>query len=155
MIKSPGALDISAPSGVFAALGRYAVRAPWLIIAAWVAAVAVLTLAFPALTKVVEGQTVQPLPPQAMAATEQMAKDFGESRQNILIVVLSDDRGLQPADEDAYRKLAATFRGETKDVAGVQDIVATPALRSLMVSADHKAFYLAVILRAPVGSHES
>lgn len=155
MIKSPGALDISAPSGVFAALGRCAVRAPWLIIAAWVAAVAVLTLAFPALTKVVEGQTVQPLPPQAMAATEQMAKDFGESGQNILIVVLSDDRGLQPADEDAYRKLAATFRGETKDVAGVQDIVATPALRSLMVSADHKAFYLAVILRAPVGSPES
>ena len=155
MINKPDALSISTPRGVFSVLGRFATRAPWLIIAAWVAAVAVLTVAFPPLTKVVEGQTVQPLPPKAMAATEQMAKDFGESGQNILIVVLTDNRGLQPADEDTYRKLAATFRGETKDVVAVQDIVATPALRSLMVSADNKAFYMAVILRAPVGSPES
>lgn len=155
MTKKPDALDISTSRDVFSVLGRFAARAPWLIIAAWVAAAAVLTVAFPPLTKVVEGQTVQPLPPKAMAATEQMAKDFGESGQNILIVVLTDDRGLQPADEDAYRKLAATFRGETKDVVGVQDIVASPALRPLMVSMDNKAFYLAVILRAPVGSPES
>jgi putative drug exporter of the RND superfamily len=153
--KKPDTPDISASRGVFSLLGRLATRAPWLIIAAWVAAVAILSVAFAPLTKVVEGQTVQPLPPKAMAATEQMAKDFGESGQNILVVVLTDDRGLQPADEDTYRKLAATFRGDTKDVIGVQDIVATPALRSLMVSADNKAFYLAVILRAPVGSPES
>jgi putative drug exporter of the RND superfamily len=155
MIKRPDALDISTRRGVFSVLGRCAARAPWLIIAAWVAAVAVLSVAFPPLTKVVEGQTVQPLPPKAMAATEQMAKDFGESGQNILIVVLTDNRGLQPADEAAYRKLAATVRGAANDVVGVQDIVATPALRSMMVSADNKAFYLAVILRAPVGSPES
>lgn len=155
MTKKPAAPDISIPRGVFSVLGRVATRAPWLIIAAWVAAVAVLAVAFPPLTKVVEGQTVQPLPPKAMAATEQMAKDFGESGQNILVVVLTDDRGLQPADEDAYRKLATTFRADTKDVTGVQDIVTTPALRSLLVSADDKAFYMAVILRAPVGSPES
>jgi RND superfamily putative drug exporter len=155
MIKTPDAPNTSTARDVFSVLGRFAARAPWLIIAAWAAAVAVLTVAFPPLTKVVEGQTVQPLPPKAMAATEQMAKDFGESGQNILVVVLTDNRGLQPADEDAYRKLATTFRGDTKDVAGVQDIVATPALRSLLVSADNKAFYMAVILRAPVGSPES
>lgn len=155
MTTKPDPPDISTPRGVFSALGRFVTRAPWLIIAAWVATVAVLTVAFPPLTKVVEGQTVQPLPPKAMAATEQMAKDFGESGQNILIVVLTDNRGLQPADEDAYRTLAATFRGETKDVAGVQDIVTTPALRPLLISADNKAFYMAVILRAPAGSPES
>ncbi|OBH57912.1 hypothetical protein A5685_06630 [Mycobacterium colombiense] len=155
MTTKPDAPDISTPRGVFSVLGRFVTRAPWLIIAAWVATVAVLTVAFPPLTKVVEGQTVQPLPPKAMAATEQMAKDFGESGQNVLIVVLTDNRGLQPADEDAYRTLAATFRGETKDVAGVQDIVTTPALRSLLISVDNKAFYMAVILRAPVGSPES
>ncbi|OBI42192.1 RND family transporter [Mycobacterium colombiense] len=155
MTTKPDAPGTSTPRGVFAVLGRFAVRAPWLIIAAWVAAVAVLTVAFPPLTKVVEGQTVQPLPPNAMAATEQMAKDFGESGQNILIVVLTDDRGLRPTDEDVYRTLAATFRGDTKDVAGVRDVVATPALRSLLVSQDNKAFYMAVILRAPVGSPES
>ncbi|WP_081396000.1 RND family transporter [Mycobacterium colombiense] len=155
MTKKPDVPDISAPRGVFSVLGRFVTRAPWLIIAAWVATVAVLTVAFPPLTKVVEGQTVQPLPPKAMAATEQMAKDFGESGQNILIVVLTDNRGLQPADEDAYRTLAATFRDDTKDVAGVQDIVTTPALRSLLISPDNKAFYMAVILRAPVGSPDS
>lgn len=155
MTTKPDPPDISTPRGVFSALGRFVTRVPWLIIAAWVAAVAVLTVAFPPLTKVVEGQTVQPLPPEAMAATEQMAKDFGESGQNILIVVLTDNRGLQPADEDAYRTLAATFRGETKDVAGVQDIVTTPALRPLLISADNKAFYMAVILRTPAGSPES
>ena len=136
-------------------LGRFVVRAPWLMIAAWIAVVGVLTVAFPPLTKVVEGQTLQPLPPKAMAAAEQMAKDFGESAQNILIVVLTDERGLQPADEDVYRKLATTLRGETNDVSGVQDIVATPALRSVMVSPDNKAFYLAVNLRAPAGSPQS
>lgn len=142
-------------TGAFWMLGRVVVRAPWLMIAAWAAVVAVLAVAFPPLTKVVEGKTVQPLPAKAMAAAEQMAKDFGESAQNVLIVVLTDNRGLQPADEDAYRKLSATLRDDTRDVTGVQDVVTTPALRRLMVSADNKAFYLAVMLRAPAGSPES
>lgn len=141
--------------GAFGLLGRLVVRAPWLMIGAWAAAVAVLAIAFPPLTKVVESQKLQPLPPKAMAATEQMAKDFGESAQNVLIVVLTDDRGLQPADEDAYRTLADTLRGDTNDVTAVQDVVTTPALRPLLVSADNKAFYLAVMLRAPAGSPES
>jgi RND superfamily putative drug exporter len=144
-----------AGTGAFWALGRVVVRAPWLMIAAWAAVVAVLAVAFPPLTKVVEGQTVQPLPPKAMAAAEQMAKDFGESAQNVLIVVLTDNRGLRPADQDAYRGLAATLRADTRDVTGVQDVVTTPALRPLLVSADNKAFYLAVMLRAPAGSPES
>ncbi|MBV8182777.1 MAG: RND family transporter [Mycobacterium sp.] len=139
----------------FSVLGRFVVRAPWLVIAAWIAVVAVLALAFPPLTKVVESQKAQLLPPAATAAAEQMAKDFGESGQNVLIVVLTDDRGLQPSDEDAYRKVAATLRGETNDVAGVQDVVSTPALRPLMVSVDNKALFMAVTLRAPAGSPQS
>jgi putative drug exporter of the RND superfamily len=142
-------------TGAFWVLGHFVVRAPWLIIAAWIAVVGVLTVAFPPLAKVVESKPLQPFPPKAMAAAEQMAKDFGESAQNILVVVLTDNRGLQAGDEDAYRKLAGTLRGETKDVTGVQDIVTTPALRPLMVSADNKAFYMAVSLKAPAGSPES
>ncbi len=90
-----------------------------------------------------------------MAAAEQMARDFGESAQNVLIVVLTDDRGFQPADKDAYGKLAAELRGDTRDVTGVRDALTTPALRPLMVSADNKAFSMAVMLRAPAGSPES
>ena len=139
----------------FSLLGRVVVRAPWLVITAWIALVLVLSVAFPALTKIVENQTFQVLPPQAMAATEQMAKDFHESAQNILVVVMTDDHGLQPADNDAYRALADKLRSDTNEVSAVQDFISTPALRPLMVSTDNKAFYMAVILKAPAGSPES
>jgi RND superfamily putative drug exporter len=147
--KIPARID------AFSVLGRLIARAPWLVIAAWLAAVGVLAVAFPPLTKVVESQTMQALPAKDMVAADQMAKDFGESAQNILIVVLTDNNGLQPADEVVYGKLAATLRADTHDVAGVQDIVTTPGLRPSMVSADSKAFYLAVDLKAPAGSPES
>ena len=139
----------------FSLLGRGVVRAPWLVIAAWIALVVVLSVAFPALTKVVESQTMQPLRPQAMAATEQMAKDFHESAQNIVVVAMTDDHGLTPADDDTYRALADKLRGDTSDVSAVQDFVSTPVLRQLMVSTDNKAFYMAVTLKAPAGSPES
>jgi RND superfamily putative drug exporter len=147
--KIPARID------AFSVLGRLIARAPWLVIAAWLAAVGVLAVAFPPLTKVVESQTMQALPAKDMVAADQMAKDFGESAQNILIVVLTDNNGLEPADEVVYGKLAATLRADTHDVAGVQDIVTTPGLRPSMVSADSKAFYLAVDLKAPAGSPES
>jgi RND superfamily putative drug exporter len=146
---------IPARIDAFSVLGRLIARAPWLVIAAWLGAVGVLAVAFPPLTKVVESQTMQALPAKDMVAADQMAKDFGESAQNILIVVLTDNNGLQPADEAVYGKLAATLRADTRDVAGVQDIVTTPALRPSMVSADSKAFYLAVDLKEPAGSPES
>jgi RND superfamily putative drug exporter len=131
------------------------VRAPWLVIAAWVALVVVLSIAFPTLTKIVANQTMQPLPPEAMAATQQMATDFGDTAQNILVVVMSDDQGLKPADDQTYRALADKLRGDGRDVATVEDFVSTPALRQLMVSKDNKAFYMAVTLKAPAGSPES
>jgi putative drug exporter of the RND superfamily len=146
---------IPARIDAFSVLGRLVARAPWLVIAAWLAAVGALAVAFPPLTKVVESQAMQALPAQDMVAADQMAKDFGESGQNILIVVLTDNSGLQPADEAVYAKLAATLRADTRDVAGLQDIVTTPALRPSMVSADSKAFFLAVDLKAPAGSPES
>ena len=155
MANQSGASGTSTRIDAFSVLGRFVVRAPWLMIAAWIVVVAVLAVAFPPLTKVVESQTVQLLPAKDMAAAEQMAKDFGESAQNVLIVVLTDNRGLAPGDEDAYRKLAATLRADTNEVTGVQDVLTTPALRPMMVSADNKAFYLAVMLRAPAGSPES
>ncbi|WAJ44419.1 RND family transporter [Mycobacterium sp. Aquia_216] len=139
----------------FSVLGRIVARAPWLVIAAWLAAVGVLAVAFPPLTKVVESQPMQALPADDMVAADQMAKDFGESAQNILIIVLTDNNRPQSGDEADYAKLAATLRADTRDVAGVHDIVTTPALRPSMVSADGKAVYLAVDLRAPAGSPES
>ena len=90
MANQSGTSRTSTRIDAFSVLGRFVVRAPWLIIAAWIVLVGLLAIAFPPLTEVVESQTVQPLPPKAMAAAEQMAKDFGESAQNVLIVVLTD-----------------------------------------------------------------
>ncbi|OBA61139.1 hypothetical protein A5647_12090 [Mycobacterium sp. 1100029.7] len=145
----------STRNGAFSTLGRLTTRAPWLVIASWLAVVGVLAMAFPPLMKVVESRTMQALPPKDMAAAGQMARDFGESAQNILIVVLTDDKGLQPADETVYARLAATLRADTHDVAAVHDVIATPALRSVMLSADGKAIYLTVDLRAPAASPQS
>lgn len=140
---------------IFDRLGRACVRAPWLIVCAWIAAAIALAMTVVPLTTVVESQKAQLLPPHAMAATEQMAADFGESAQNSLVVVLSADDGMGPAGEDAYRALGATLRAQTGDVADVHDYLTTPALRDLMVSADGKAAYLLVNLTAPAGSPES
>ncbi|WP_083453179.1 RND family transporter [Mycobacterium goodii] len=125
------------------------------MIGAWVALLLVLSVACTPLTKVVQNQQVQPLRPAAMAATNQMAKDFGESAQNILVVVLTDDHGLSPADDGVYRRVADTLRADTARVASVQDFLSTPPLRQLMVSKDNKAFYLAVTLKAAAGTPES
>jgi putative drug exporter of the RND superfamily len=84
-----------------------------------------------------------------------MAKDFHESAQNIIVVVMTDEHGLRPADNDAYRALADKLRSDTTDVSAVHDFISTPALRQLMVSTDNKAFYMAVTLKAPAGSPES
>jgi RND superfamily putative drug exporter len=139
----------------FAWLGRAVVRAPWLVVTAWVGLVLVLGISFPALVKVVEHQTLQPLPPRAMAAGQRMAEEFGDSAQNVVVVVMTNEHGLDPADDGAYRKLAETLRADVGDVSGVQDFVTTPALRQLMLSKDGQACYLAVTLRAPAGSPES
>ena len=155
MLKKAPATRTSKGFDGFSLLGRVVVRAPWLVITAWIALIVVLSVAFPALTKVVESQTLQPLPPQAMAATAQMAKDFHESAQNIIVVVMTDEHGLRPADNDAYRALADKLRSDTTDVSAVHDFISTPALRQLMVSTDNKAFYMAVTLKAPAGSPES
>ena len=155
MLKKAPATRTSKGFDGFSLLGRVVVRAPWLVITGWIALVVVLSVAFPALTKVVENQTFQVLPPQAMATTAQMAKDFHESAQNIVVVVMTDEHGLRRADNDAYRALADKLRSDTTDVSAVQDFISTPALRQLMVSTDNKAFYMAVTLKAPAGSPES
>ena len=155
MFKKSGTSGTKTSLDAFSMLGRFVVRAPWVMISAWLALVVVLSVVCTPLAKVVQDQQVQPLPPAAMAATNQMAKDFGESAQNILVVVLTDKQGLRPADQDVYRKVATTLRSDTNQVASVQDFLTTPPLRQLMVSKDNKAFYMAVILKAPAGSPES
>ena len=131
MFNKSGTSGTKTQGDAFSTLGRVVVRAPWVVIGGWLALVIVLSMVFTPLAKVVQDQQVQPLPPAAMAATNQMAKDFGESAQNVLVVVLTDKQDLRPADQDVYRKVASTLRSDTNQVASVHDFLTTPPLRAV------------------------
>ena len=132
---------------VFSLLGNAVVRWPWVVVACWVVLAVSLPLTFPSLTQMVQQRPVAILPPDApvAVATREMTRAFHESgSENVLLVVLSNDKGLGPADETAYRKLADTLRVNTHDVVMLQDFGTTPAIREVMTSKDGKAWILPV-----------
>ena len=88
--------------GVFQRLGDFVVRWPWVVIGCWIALAVVLPPLFPSLAEVTQNQPVSPLPASAPAivANRQMAEAFPESgSDNVLLVLLTNDKGLGPADE--------------------------------------------------------
>lgn len=155
MITRKSLPDNRSGRGGFSAWGRRVVGAPWVIIVGWIVLAVALAMTVVPLAKVVETQDVKILPPHAMVAAEQMAKDFNESAQNVLVIVLTDERGLGPRGEDIYRTLADTLRARAGDVTAVRDFATSPELRNLMLSTDGKAAYMAVSLRAQAASPES
>jgi RND superfamily putative drug exporter len=75
----------------------------------------------------------------------QMSDAFKEaSSDNILLVVLTNENSLTSADEEVYRTLVGKLRGQTDDVAALQDFITTPPLREILVSKDNKAWLLPV-----------
>ena len=99
-------------SGTFHKLGGVVVRWPWLVIAFWVVLAAALPPMFPSLTELSQKTPPAMLPADApgSVAAQQMSKAFHESgSDNILLVVLSDENGLDGADETVYRSLVDTF----------------------------------------------
>jgi RND superfamily putative drug exporter len=85
-----------------------------------------------------------------------MTEAFHESgSEDLLLVVLTDDKGLGPADEAVYRKLVDALRQDTRDVLMLQDFVSTPPLRSVVTSEDHKAWVLPVGVAGELGTPRS
>jgi RND superfamily putative drug exporter len=139
-------------------MGGVIVRWPWAVIAFWIALAAVLSLTMPSLEVVSQRRPVSILPSNAPAlvTNRQMTAAFHESGlQSILVVVLTDERGLSPADETVYRKLVDTLRQDKRDVVMMQDFLAAPPLRDLMTSKDKKSWILPVGLPGDLGSKES
>ncbi|ORB13735.1 hypothetical protein BST37_13055 [Mycobacterium noviomagense] len=129
------------------------VRWPTLVVGAWIALAAALFVSFPSLTQMVRDHplSVMPADTPAMVTAQEMAKAFHQSESNnLLIVVLTDEKGLRPADENVYRRLVAKLRQDTRDVATLQDFLRTPALREAMTSKDHKAWLLPIGLPGEV-----
>jgi len=82
-----------------------------------------------------------------------MTEAFHQSgSENVLLVVLTNDNGLGPTDEDTYHTLIDKLRQDTRDVVMLQDFLSTPALRDVMTSKDHQAWYLPIGLAGPSGS---
>jgi putative drug exporter of the RND superfamily len=152
------AISPAAGRGVFGWLGAVIGRRPWVVIGSWIVLATVLMLTTPSLEEVSKKHPVEILPSNApsLVATEQMTKAFHESGdQSIAVVVLSDDKGLSPADENVYRKLVDTLHQDTKDIAMVQDFLSAEPLRELMTSKDRKAWLLPIALPGDLGSPQS
>jgi RND superfamily putative drug exporter len=145
-------------AGVFQRLGDFVVRRPVIVIGFWVLLAAIVSLTFPPLTQMVRERPVDILPANApvTVTTQQMTGAFHESgSQNVLLVVLTDERGLGPADEDVYRTLVDKLRQDTRNVVMLQDFLSTPPLREVMTSKDHKAWYLPIGLAGALGSPQA
>ncbi|WP_082972545.1 MULTISPECIES: RND family transporter [unclassified Mycobacterium] len=139
-------------------LADFVVRWPWAVVGIWIAIAAALPLTFPSLGEMAEKHPLAILPSDAPSSVtaRKMTEAFHESgSENLLLVVLTDDKGLGPADEAAYGKVVDALRRDTRDVVMLQDFASTPALRSVVTSKDHKAWVLPVGVAGELGTPRS
>lgn len=130
-------------------------RWPLLVIGFWIALAAVLTLTLPPLAVVAARHQTEPLPADApvVVTGKQMAEAFHETGSgSMLLVVLTTEKGLGPADEKTYRTLVDKLRQDTQDIQTVQDFLGTPQLREVLQSKDNKVWVLPVVLDGDAGT---
>jgi RND superfamily putative drug exporter len=139
-------------------LADFVVRWPWVVIGIWVAIAVALPLTFPSLNEMAQRHPLAILPSDAPSsvAAKKMTEAFHESgTEDLLLVVLTNEKGLGPADEAAYHKLVAALREDTRDVVMLQDFVSTPSLRPVLTSKDHKSWVLPVGITGELGTPKS
>ncbi len=134
------------------------------MIGCWVLLSVVLPMTVPPLAEMTQRHPVSILPgdaPSAVAARK-ISQAFGEAgSENVLIVLLTDDKGLGPADESVYRALVDRLRQDTgdakdaKEIVMMHDFLSTPTLRDALASADGKAWILPITLAGELGTPTS
>jgi len=123
-----------------------------------VAIAVALPLTLPSLGEMAQKHPLAILPSDAPSSVtaRKMTEAFHESgSEDLLLVVLTDDKGLSPADEAVYRKLVGALRQDSRDVLMLQDFVSMPPLRSVVTSKDHKAWVLPVGVAGELGTPRS
>jgi len=141
--------------GIFHRLGELVVRRPLLVIVLWIAVAAALFLTLPPLAVVAARHQTEALPADApvVVTGKQMAEAFHEiGSSSMLLVVLTDEKGLGPGDEKTYSTLVDKLRQDTKDVQTVQDFLGVPQLREVLQSKDNKVWALPVVLNGDLGT---
>ena len=139
-------------------LAAFVVRWPWVVIGLWVAIAVALPLTFPSLNEMAQKHPLAILPSDAPSSVtaRKMTEAFHESgSEDLLLVVLTDDKGLGRADEAVYGKLVDALRQDTRDVVMLQDFISTPSLRSVVTSKDDKAWVLPVGVAGELGTPRS
>ena len=157
MVRGAHGVTTSEARGLFGWIGVVVRRWPWAVIGFWIALAAILSVTFPPLTEMAAKRPVPILPNDApvLVTTRQISQAFNQSgseNENVVLVVLTDDNGLNPSDLTTYRTLADNLRPDTRDIVMLQDFIRTPALRDAMTSKDHKAWYLPMVLSGVVGT---
>ena len=142
----------------FQKIGAFTVRWPWLVIVLWIVTAVFLPMAFPTLNEMVQRRPVAILPadaPSTVTARE-MTEAFQESgSENVALIVLTNEQGLGPADEDTYRKLVGALRADTGNVVMLQDFITTPPLREVLTSKDNQAWIVPIGVAGDIGSQQS
>ena len=149
--------DAPAVTGVYPKLGNLVTRRPIVVIGLWIVLAAVVSLAIPPLAVVIGQKQAAIMPDDApvMVATRDMVAAFHDKgTDNVVLVVLTDDKGLSPADEGTYRALVKKLRQDTADVVSQQDFLSSPDVREVLSSKDNKAWYLPISLSGHAGSAE-
>ncbi|WP_067973992.1 MMPL/RND family transporter [Mycolicibacter icosiumassiliensis] len=139
-------------------LAELVVRWPLAVIGIWIAIAAALPLAFPSLGEMAQQHPLAILPSDAPSSVtaQKMAEAFQESgSEDLLLVVLTDDNGLNHADESVYRKLVDALRRDTENVVMLQDFITTPPLRPIVTSKDEKAWVVPVGVAGELGTPQS
>ena len=157
-LQSAEMTEAAEGGGLFGRIGRIVVRRPLVVIGVWIALAIGLSQLFPPLAVLAQKAPASILPPDAPSVVSQMemADAFREaSSDNILLVVLTNENGLTPADEAVYRNLVSKLRAETEDVAALQDFVTTPPLREILISKDNKAWLMPVNIVGDIGTPEA
>lgn len=139
-------------------LADLVVRWPWAVIGVWVAMAIFLPLAFPSLGEMAQRNPLAILPSDAPSSVtaQKMTEAFHEpGNDNLLLVALINEGGLEPADEATYRKLVDAVRDDVLDVVSVQDFVQTPQLRPFLTSKDKTTWVLPVSLAGELGTPQA
>lgn len=136
-------------------LADLVVRWPLAVIGIWVALAVALPLTFPSLGEMAEKHPLVILPSDAPSSVSarKMAEAFQETaNDDLLIIALINESGLQRDDEVTYRKLVDALRDDVTDVVSVQDFISTPQLRQFLTSEDKTTWVLPVSLEGELGT---
>ena len=157
MSRQMDTTDVAA-GGIFQRLGDFVARWPILVIAFWIALAAVLMLTLPPLPEIAAQKQLPPLPDNAptMVTSRAMNNAFHETGAGSqLMVILTDENGLGPADEATYRTLIDNLHQDTQDKMLVQDFISAPPMREILASKDNKAWNLPINMPGDVAAPET